>query len=412
MKRHLTIGFVLVTLFLILAIPISSWPSGNVYVFALPRGLPRYIPKDITIQAHCLTEDADTRVRIAMDGSNSYMTPLIFPLGGTHTFTVPETDSRNHQFVAWSTGETTTTITISSAGTYIAFYGVSTYDVTVDASYNVAGNVNVSITEDGVPTGFDAPHTFTGLTGTHNFTVPSTDASGHSFVRWSKPSGPFAMSTTITVSSGGTYTANYDIGLCQFVTPSDPAVVAAAGNRSWGEMLDYVSSNISYGNSIAWQFPNETLSLGSGQCKEYSTLLVSMLLTRGYTAYVVVGNANSYKYSENHAWVVIDFNGTLVHVEPQQALYNQQFVNFTVYHAESYFDEKGIYQPISSEDPVSLVTQPITQPDTLKVPSVFSVLTLILIIAAIACWVTFALFFSFCRKIQKRSSTSKEVDKS
>lgn len=390
MKRHVIISFVLAVSFLVLAFPIFSFPSS---VF----GAPWRLPPVIVINAYCLTNHEDASVGITVDGSvTGYMTPYaIYPLNRTRTITVPNTDSAGHPFTHWSTGETNPTITVMWGGTYTAYYGVLTYDVTVNTSFNGAGNVNVSITEDGVPTGFDTPHTFTGLIGSHNFTVPSTDASGHSFVHWVDPSESLRMSTTIKISSEGTYTAYYDIGLCRFVTPSDPAVVGAAGNRSWGEMLDYVSSHISYGNDTLWQFPNETLSLGSGQCREYSTLYVSMLRARGYTAYVVVGTADSYVAPEAHAWVVINLNGTFIHAEPQMALRSQQFINFTEYHAESYFDENGIYPPIASKDPRSLVTQP----DTLNVPSA--------LFAAIACVATAALVFSLRRKTQKPAVSSK-----
>jgi len=79
------------------------------------------------------------------------------------------------------------------------------YDVTINAyCYTEATAVNVGITMDGTP-GYNTPHTFTGLTGTHTFTVPSTDPHGHPFKQWSTGS----TSTTITVSTGGTYTAYY-----------------------------------------------------------------------------------------------------------------------------------------------------------------------------------------------------------
>jgi hypothetical protein len=58
---------------------------------------------------------------------------------------------------------------------------------------------------DGAPTGYNTPHTFTVTYGTYTFTVPGTDAEGHSFEQWSTG----ATDTTITVNSGGTYTAYY-----------------------------------------------------------------------------------------------------------------------------------------------------------------------------------------------------------
>jgi outer membrane protein assembly factor BamB len=65
--------------------------------------------------------------------------------------------------------------------------------------------VSVPITMDGLPTSHDTPYTFTGLTGTHTFTVPSADADNDSFLDW----GNGERNATITVSSGGVYAANY-----------------------------------------------------------------------------------------------------------------------------------------------------------------------------------------------------------
>jgi hypothetical protein len=61
-----------------------------------------------------------------MDGSpTGYTTPHTFTeLGGTHSFTVPNTDPNEHEFKEWNTGETSTTITVSTAGTYTAYYGI------------------------------------------------------------------------------------------------------------------------------------------------------------------------------------------------------------------------------------------------------------------------------------------------
>jgi outer membrane protein assembly factor BamB len=85
-------------------------------------------------------------------------------------------------------------------------YAFWSYDVTIEAFCNTESSYkSVSITMDGLPTGYNTPHTFTGLIGTHNFTVPSNDSSAHPFIQWSTGS----ISTTITVNSGGTYTAYY-----------------------------------------------------------------------------------------------------------------------------------------------------------------------------------------------------------
>ena len=83
------------------------------------------------------------------------------------------------------------------------------YDVTIDAYCGIMhAPVSVSITKDGSPTGFSTPHTFTDLTGTHTFTVPSNDSHGmlgHPFAKW----GTGETSTTLTVTDWATYKAYY-----------------------------------------------------------------------------------------------------------------------------------------------------------------------------------------------------------
>jgi hypothetical protein len=82
------------------------------------------------------------------------------------------------------------------------------YDATIKAHCNAEGaDVSVSITMDGSPTGFTTPHTFTNLMQAHTFTVPDYDADGHQFKQWNTSE----TNTTITVISGGTYTAYYDV---------------------------------------------------------------------------------------------------------------------------------------------------------------------------------------------------------
>jgi len=80
------------------------------------------------------------------------------------------------------------------------------YDVTIEAyCYTEGEHIGVDIKMDGTPTDFDTPHTFPGLAGTHNFTVPDADSNGHPFRQWSTGE----TSTTLTVTSGGTHTAYY-----------------------------------------------------------------------------------------------------------------------------------------------------------------------------------------------------------
>lgn len=79
---------------------------------------------DVTISAHCNTDNGEVGVNIIMDGSSTgFLTSHIFTgLLGIHNFTVAAADPANHPFKEWSTGQTTTTITVSGFGTYTAIY--------------------------------------------------------------------------------------------------------------------------------------------------------------------------------------------------------------------------------------------------------------------------------------------------
>jgi hypothetical protein len=92
------------------------------------------------------------------------------------------------------------------------------YAINVNSHCNTEDvDISVSITMDGSPTGYTTPHTFIDLTGTHNFTVPSSDPSGHSFKQWSTGS----TSITIIITSGGTYTAYYQAQYTLTITTTD-----------------------------------------------------------------------------------------------------------------------------------------------------------------------------------------------
>jgi len=147
-------------------------------------------------------------IPITEDGSaTGFSTPHTFTgLTGSHTFTVPSTDSLGHPFSDWDTGWTDRTITVSEAGTYTARYRAG-YSVTIWSWCAVEGWLASPITMDGVATGYTTPHTFSDLTGTHTFTAPSSHADGHPFHEWSTGS----TDPTLTVSEAGTYTARYHL---------------------------------------------------------------------------------------------------------------------------------------------------------------------------------------------------------
>jgi hypothetical protein len=103
-----------------------------------------YYSPEVAIQAYCYTESDSVNVSITMDGSpTGYDTPHTFVgLTGTHTFTVPIVDPNGHSFSQWNTGETSTTITVTSPGIYIAYYSP---EVAIQAyCYTESDSVNVS----------------------------------------------------------------------------------------------------------------------------------------------------------------------------------------------------------------------------------------------------------------------------
>jgi len=119
------------------------------------------VPYDATINAYCNTEATPVSVSITMDGSpTGFNTPHTFTdLTGVHTFTVPSIDVNGHSFKQWNTGSTNTNITVASAGTYMAYYGLAPpptvfvnppqiRDDTLQAGSNFTVDINVSNVSD------------------------------------------------------------------------------------------------------------------------------------------------------------------------------------------------------------------------------------------------------------------------
>jgi len=76
-------------------------------------------------------------------------------------------------------------------------------------------------------------------TGTHTFTVPSTDASGHVFYEWNTGT----TSRTLTVSSAGQYTARYR------QATSSLTVTSPNGGQQWIRGTTHTSSWTKTGSS-------------------------------------------------------------------------------------------------------------------------------------------------------------------
>jgi hypothetical protein len=136
-----------------------------------------------------------------------YYTPHTFTgLSGTHFYKVPSVDGYGNPFIEWNTGATGT-LEVSGGGTYTARY-YEIYSVKIDAfdTYSQEYLIGVMIDMDGTYSGWvtGQGHEFTGLHGTHTFTLPKIDVT-RTFSQWNTGE----TSTTITVTSGGTYTGRY-----------------------------------------------------------------------------------------------------------------------------------------------------------------------------------------------------------
>ncbi|MDH5779634.1 MAG: transglutaminase-like cysteine peptidase [Candidatus Bathyarchaeota archaeon] len=103
-----------------------------------------------------------------------------------------------------------------------------------------------------------------------------------------------------------------------FITPDDPIVRNTVDNimrnkfilyPGWMAIKDWVAGEIEYsydstshGTRNYWQLPRETILSGSGDCEDFSILMVSLLRAAGWSvneAYVVVGCDTD----GCHAWV-------------------------------------------------------------------------------------------------------------
>jgi transglutaminase-like putative cysteine protease len=148
-----------------------------------------------------------------------------------------------------------------------------------------------------------------------------------------------------------------------FVTPREPSLVAlkdevlkdtAVKLKDWIALRNWVGNNIEYrhdedvyGVREYWQFGEETVGLRTGDCEDFSILLVSLLRAAGYSAddvYVVIGkNAEGY-----HAWVKVNLE-TLgwYDLEPQEdgwATIVGDFITLSDFQALYQFNDQQFHQ--------------------------------------------------------------------
>jgi len=161
----------------------------------------------VTIKAHCNTEGTDIAVLITKDGVADGNTPQTFACActGTHTFKVPSADGSGHPFKQWSTGSTSTTITVGSpGGTFTAYYEAPPFDFSISAT-----PPSQTVTAGGSTTYTVTVTLTSGSTQTVSLSCsgcpPGTTCS------FNPPSGNPTFSSTLTVQTStstpaGTYT--------------------------------------------------------------------------------------------------------------------------------------------------------------------------------------------------------------
>ncbi len=131
--------------------------------------------------------------------------------------------------------------------------------------------------------------------------------------------------------------SKYDLDIRQFLVISDNAVIRRVLNEISSKLkqtelsifhsrlpgsfdfrvkivLDYISKNISYKlndnkNLDEWQFPEETITLKSGDCEDRAFLLASLMIASGisnYSVRIALGKLYNCvtKQSQDHVWVM------------------------------------------------------------------------------------------------------------
>ncbi|MEM2924369.1 MAG: PA14 domain-containing protein [Methanocellales archaeon] len=265
-----------------------------------------YPTYNVTIQAWCIEENKDPKVDITMDGSSTgKKTPHTFTgLTGTHTFTVPSSDSKGHQFWKWNeTGSTSRTISVSSSGTYTAVYrqppptptptptftisnpgeqtvyrgSSKSISITVTSYYGY--NKEVSLNASGMPSG-------TTITFTPDKKTPTFSSTMTINVSASTPTGNYPITIIGTGSDGLVKTQTFTLYIPDFsisASPSSGSVKTTGGSTNYTITL---TSLYKFAGSISLSisglpagasatFSPNPVSLSAGQTKT-STLTVSV----------------------------------------------------------------------------------------------------------------------------------------
>lgn len=168
-------------------------------------------------------------------------------------------------------------------------------------------------------------------------------------------------SATKTLIVNANLTRNFDKNWGRFfITPEDKSVIELKSKilkdkpiltLNWMALRDWVGTNIQYksdreihGENDYWQFPNETITLRTGDCEDFSILLCSLLRADGWSSdkvYVIVGEHNN----QYHAWVRMTWNDLQYNMEPQEngfAIAMGDILSLSGYNAKYYFNDEKL----------------------------------------------------------------------
>lgn len=97
-----------------------------------------------------------------------------------------------------------------------------------------------------------------------------------------------------------------------------------AGTYNFTGLFGWEHSRLSFNEDSAGWFedPIVILDEGKGICEQFSIVYVSACLALGYQARLVVA-ANTTDWSFIHVWAEVNVNGSWVHVDPSDQVWNQ-----------------------------------------------------------------------------------------
>jgi hypothetical protein len=101
-------------------------------------------------------------------------------------------------------------------------------------------------------------------------------------------------------------------------------VLRLGGEYNFADLFGWEHSKLSFSQDSAGWFedPIDILNEGKGICVQFSIVYVSACLALGYQGRFVVA-ANTTDWSSIHVWAEVYTNGSWVHVDPSDQVWNQ-----------------------------------------------------------------------------------------